>query len=896
MTPSLPPKTPPRWIERLLHATLAGAVYRDEIVGDLHEAYGRMHGRCIRPVLVLWYFAEGFRLSMRYTARRLASWPHTRHSAASSSKGTAMDRLTMDLRFALRSLAKRPLLSATVVVTLALGIGTNAAVFGIIDKLMIHPYAMRDVDRVVMPVTTSPTYVGHRETVSPADFLDWRRDLAGGTIDHLSAIQWWDANLVGRDEPERVLGFFVSSDFFAVLDAVPALGRTFVREEETIGNDKRVVLSDGLWKRRFGADPAVVGKPIRVDGGERIVVGVMPPGFDFPMKAEMWAPLSFDEETARRRSSHYLTVIGRLAAGRSVSDAQAQMTVIAQRLTREHPDTNRLLSARVYTLSAGMVDAGMPPILSLWQAAGLFVLLIACANIANLLLARGAERGREIAIRLALGSSRARIVRNAFLESGLLALAAVPVALGVAWAFIRVVYVFMPGRVVRFIAGWERLGVDIRLVAVTTAIGVLAAIASATLPALQMARGHVGDALKSDGRTGRGTKSQRLRRGLVVAEIALVLPLLVAAMLSISTVTRYFTNWQGYDPNRVLVLRAVLPEPHYATDDSRRRFVASSIEAIRSVASVDDVAIANILPAQDSNVVRRIEIAGQPQVDPANTPRADFRAVSPSYFAVLRVPILAGRAFASSDSATSQRVAIVTESMARKYWPKEDAIGHQVRAGSDEFATVVGVCGDVIHDWFDSRNVPTMFRPITQSPTGDLILAVRTSGDPLAIIDDVRRAIAGVDRAQPLFDIMPMRQMLAEKTIGLQYIAGLMAVFAGLALVLALLGLYAVMTYLVAQRVREIGVRIALGATASDVTRLTLRQAAWLTAVGVAVGLTLALALGRAMEAGLLGIVSSDARLSAALALALATTALAASYLPARRAASIDPIVALREE
>ena len=890
------PSAPPRWIERLLNATLAGAVYRDEIVGDLHETYGRMHARFMQPVPVLWYVAEVLRLSMRYAARRLASWPHTRRSAASSRKGTSMDRLTMDLRLALRSLAKRPLLSATVVVTLALGIGTNAAVFGVIDKLVIHPYAMHDVDRVVMPVTTSPASIERRGTVSPADFLDWRRDLAGGTIRHLSAIHWWDANLVGRDEPERVLGFFVSSDFFAALDAVPALGRTFVGEEETLGNDQRVVLSDGLWKRRFGADPAIVGKPVLVDGGARIVVGVMPAGFDFPMKAEMWAPLSFDGETARQRNSHYLTVIGRLADGRSVSDAQAQMAAIAQRLAREHPDTNRQLGARVYTLSAGMVDVGTPPILSLWQAAGLFVLLIACANIANLLLARGAERGREIAIRLALGSSRARIVRNAFLESGLLALAAVPVALGVAWAFLRVLYVFMPGRVVRYIAGWERMGVDGRLVAVTTAIGVLAAIACATLPALQMARGHVGDALKSDGRTGTGMKGHRLRRGLVVAEIALVLPLLVAAMLSISTVTRYLTNWQGYDPNHVLVLRAVLPEARYAGDDTKRRFVRSSIDAIESVAGVEEVAIANVLPAEDANVVRRIAIAGQPPVDPANAPRADFRAVSPSYFAALRVPILAGRAFTPSDTATSQRVAIVSESMARKHWPQGDAIGHQVRAGSDEFATVVGVSGDVIHDWFDSRNAPTMFRPITQSPTGDLILAVRTARDPLAIVDDVRRAVASVDRAQPLFDIMSMRQMLAEKTIGLQYIAGLMAVFAVLALVLALLGLYAVMTYLVAQRVREIGVRIALGATASDVTRLTLRQAAWLTIIGVAVGLTLALALGRAMEAGLLGIVSSDARLSAALALALATTALAASYLPARRAASIDPIVALREE
>jgi putative ABC transport system permease protein len=890
------PGHPPAWAERLLQHALAAAVYRDEIVGDLREAYGAMSARFPQYVAEGWYVAEAIRLAARYAVRRAVSWPAARHPADGTPGGTDMDRLLMDVRFALRSLAKRPLMTATVVLTLAAGIGANAAVFGVIDALVLHPYAMPDVDRIVMPVTTAPTFIGRRESVSPADFLDWRRDIAAGAVEHLAAIRWWDGNLVGRDEPERVLGFFVSAGFFAALDARPALGRTFLLKEETAGNDKRVVLGDGLWKRRFGGDPSIVGKPVLVDAAQWIVVGVMPPGFDFPMKAEMWAPLLFDEKTARQRGSHDLTVIGRLAAGRSLSDAQAQMAVVAQRLAQEHPDTNRQSGVRVYTLSDGMSDVGLPPILSLWQAAGLFVLLIACSNIANLLLARGAERGREIAIRLALGSSRTRIVRGSFLESGLLALAAIPLALVIASAFLRLMHAFMPGRIVRFIAGWERLGVDARLIGVTMAIGAIATLACGTLPALQMARGHLSDALKADGRTGAGAQRQRLRRGLVIAEIALALPLLVAAMLSISTVTRYLTGWQGYDPGHVLTLRMVLPDARYPDADSQRRFVAASLDAIKAAPGVEDVTIANVLPAEDVNSVRRIEIDGQPPADPANAPGVDYRSVSPSYFAVLRTPILAGRGFALTDQAASEQVAIVSQSMARKFWPHGDAIGSRVRISNGKWATVVGMCGDVIHDWFDSRNVPTLFRPIAQAPTGDLIVAARTPADPRAIVDDVRRGLAQVDRAQPLFDVMPMQQLLAEKTIGLQYVAAVMAVFAALALILAVLGLYAVMTYLVAQRVREIGVRMALGATRSDVTRLTLRQAARLTIVGVALGLALALALGRAMEAGLLGIVSSDARLTAALALVLGVTALAASYLPARRAASIDPIVALRNE
>jgi predicted permease len=392
------------------------------------------------------------------------------------------------------------------------------------------------------------------------------------------------------------------------------------------------------------------------------------------------------------------------------TDAQAQMSLIADRLEHEHPDTNRQRGIQVYTLSGGMTDIGLPPLMSLWQAAGLFVLLIACANIANLLLARGAERGREVAIRLALGSSRGRIVRESLLESGLLGLAAAPLAIGIAWLFLALMRAFMPGRIVRFIAGWNQLAIDGRLVAVTVAMGMIAALVFGTIPALQTARGQVSDALKSDGRTGSGPGRQRLRRGLVVAEIALALPLLVAAMLSIDTVRQYLTNWQGYDPANVLTLRIVLPAAQYPDADSRRQFVDAALDELRAVPSISSAAIGNIVPALDSNDGRRIELAGQPPVDPANRPAVDYRTVSPAYFDVLRMPILAGRAFATSDHPGSAPVAISSQSMARKYWPQGGELGGQLRIAQGPWLTVVGVCGDVIHDWFDSRNVPTLYR------------------------------------------------------------------------------------------------------------------------------------------------------------------------------------------
>jgi len=429
-------------------------------------------------------------------------------------------------------------------------IGANASVFGIVDALLLHPFAMSDVDRIVMPMTLSPRFSGHRETVSPADFLDWRRGLAGGTIEHLAACEWWDANIIGRDEPERVLGFHVSPAFFPALDGHAALGRTFLPDEELPANARRVVLSDGLWRRRFGADPAVVGQPVRIDGDQWLVVGVMPPSFTFPQQAEVWSPLSLDEKTSRNRTAHYLTVFGRLAGGRRLGDARAQMRTIAQRLAFDHPDTNAQLGADVLTLSRGMADVGIPQVLALLQAAGLFVLLIACANIVNLLLARAAEREREIAIRLALGSSRGRIVRESLIESVVLVATSVPLALAVAAGSLRLMHAMMPARVVRYIAGWDRLGLDGWTIGGTIACAAIVALVFGALPAAQMASGIVADALKSDGRTGSGPRRQRVRRALVVAEIALALPLLVAATLSCSTISSFLTVGKVTTPTR----------------------------------------------------------------------------------------------------------------------------------------------------------------------------------------------------------------------------------------------------------------------------------------------------------------------------------------------------------
>ncbi|HXT33925.1 MAG TPA: ABC transporter permease [Vicinamibacterales bacterium] len=807
-----------------------------------------------------------------------------------------MDRLAMEARLAARSLLKRPGLTAAVALTLALGLGANAAVFGIIDALLVRPFNMPAVDRIVTISEIAPVDFGsRRETVSPANFLDWRRDLAG-TVDHLAAMEWWDANLVGRDEPERALGFRVSSGFFAAVGIEPVLGRGFRADEETRGRDKVIVLSDGLWKRRFGADPSIIGRPILANGAQMTVIGIMPPGFDFPQGAEIWSPLSFDPSKEPTRSDRYLTVVGRLHDGRSFDEASAQLAVETARLVRDFPKENQDRGTRLYPISRGMSDDGTERVLALWQAAALFVLLIACANIANLLLARGSERGRETAVRLALGSSRARIVRESLVESLLLAMVAVPLSLAVSWVFLTIIRTAMPARVIRYVAGWNSMRVDVPLVATTVALAVVAAVVFGLLPALHLSRHSVSDALKTDGRGGTGPGRQRLRRTLVVAEIALVLPLLVCAILSVRSVTTLVTGWQGYDPDGVLMLKAALPEVRYPDVDSRRRFAIDTLDRIAALPSVDAAVAANVLPSSDSGASRYIEIEGRPVVERMQRPLVSYRTVSDNFFAGMRLPILTGRGFTRADQPNTMHVAVVSESMAKKFWPEGSVIGARFRFNDQPWMTVVGICGDVIHDWFEGKSAPTFYRPLVQGPPPDMMFAVRAKGDPAAIAPDVRRAIAQVDPAQPAFDVMPMRQAIRERTIGLRFVAGVMGTFAGLALVLAVLGLYAVMSYLVAQRVREIGVRIALGATTTDVTRLALAQAGRLTALGVGIGFVLALLLGRAMQAGLLGVITNDLITPVATAILLAVTTLASSYLPARRAASVDPMAALRTE
>ncbi len=805
-----------------------------------------------------------------------------------------MQTIWLETRHAVRALLKRPVMTGVVAATLALCLGANAAIFAIIDSMVIRPFRFHDPDRIVMAAQTQPggTVEYRLETIAPANFLDWRRQVT--TVDHFSALAYWDVNLVGRDEPERVQGFLVSPGFFEALAVQPVSGRAFSADDETFGNHRKVVLGHGLWQRRFASDPSVVGQAINLNGEQYDVVGIAPAAFDFPIGAQLWAPLAFDAKTAATRNRRYLSAIGRLKPGRTLDEASAELATIAHRLEQDHPDANRGRGARVYTLAQGMMDVGIGPILALWQASALFVLLIGCANVANLLLARAAERERELAVRLAIGASRGRIVRQMLIESVLLGLVAVPGAIVAAYGGLKVLVSYMPARIARFVAGWNEIDVDGRLVLVTTVLAFGTAIVFGLLPAFHSSRPRISEALKAGGRSltpGR----QRLRRTLVIAEVALALPLLVAAGLSAVGVIRFLNGPQGYNPDGVLTMRAVLSDGRYPDAASWRRFADAAVERLGALPGVEAAAAVNIFPSMTSNSTRPIEIDGQPVSNPDQRPTAQYRIATPRMFDVLQLPILAGRGFSASDREGTQPVVIVSESLARRHWPEGSPIGRRLKV-ADEWLTIVGVCGDVIHDWFDSRNRPMLYRPYAQAPVGFMGLLVRTSGAPEHSIRDALTAIKAVDPAQPVFDVMTYREVLRQRTIGLQFVSAIMTVFGFFALVLAVVGVYSVMAYLVAQRTHEIGVRMALGATPRDVVRLTVGQAGRLTIAGVVVGGLLAVALGRLIEAGLVGVVSSDYRMILGIGLTLIAAALLAGYVPARRAAAIDPIRALRAE
>ncbi len=809
-----------------------------------------------------------------------------------------MSQLLYDLRLAYRALVRRPTAAAVMILTLALGLAANAAIFGVIDALVLHPFDFDQVDRLVDLRETSQQEEFGNVNLAPANFRDLREQ-SGGMLEALVGFEFWDTSLRGREAPVRLRGVFVSPEFFHALRVRPELGRGFVTGEDAAQGPPPVVVSDELWRRQLGGAPDALGKSVELDGTAYTVVGVAPHDFAFPQGAQVWAPLRLDPSEAAQRDRHYLGAFGRLRPGITLAQAREHFAVVARRLGEAHPDTNRGRGVETTTLSKGFQDAGLAPIVSLWQAAALFVLLIGWVNLTNLVLARGAERQHELALLDALGAGRLRLARLQITEGALVALAAALVSLPAAWLALRLIRDGMPVRERTYVEGWDHLGLEPRLFAFTFALALLSVLAISAWPALRNTGRRLASALREGGRSGAmGGRGPRGRALLVVGEVAAALVLVIMAAVSVRGATKMIDGPQGFDRHGLLTMKVALAESRYPDPASRRVFVRDALARLAVLPGVSRAAVSNVLPSAGENASRTIAIEGQPEPDRANSPMADSRTVSPGYFATLGLPIVEGRAFTSADDENALPVAIVSRALAERYWPGIDPIGRRFRAGDADspWLTVVGIAGDHIHDWFARRDYPTYFQPYAQQSRLFVSFAVRTAGEPDAWRSQVRTVFAGLDPYQPIYDLMSEDDAIHERGTGLSYISAVLSVMAVLALILALSGVYAVMAYTVSLRVREIGVRVALGATVRDVLRMTLGRTLGQAGIGIVLGLAGGLALARQVTGAMRGVAGIDLGLLAGSVVLLALTALAAGIVPARRALALDPAEVLRGE
>jgi putative ABC transport system permease protein len=792
-----------------------------------------------------------------------------------------------DVRYAFRFLVKRPGTSLLAVLCLAIGIGANAAIFSPVDLFMIRAFPYPDANRLVVPWLSDLGNGGRTMAFSLPDFVDYR---AQSKTLELAAHSGRAFNLSGTDEPERLDGQVVSANFFAVLGVAPLIGRGFRADEEHVGAAPVAVLSYPLWELRFGADRRILGESIKLDGLPYTVVGVMPKDFGFPgVGTEIWTPLAVDGP--ERRDSHWLATVGRLAAGVTLDRARAELGAIAARLERAYPETNRRVGATISTVRDDVYGRQFFFGSVISSVATGFLLLIAAANVANLLLAQAAGREREIAIRTALGAGRGRIVRQLLTESLLLGLASAVVAVGFAYAGIKGLVAIMPSWFPRV----NEMGLDGRVLAFGAVVSLLAAGISGMGPAFHVTRQSVRESLQ-DGSRGSsiGRRGGRLRGVFVTAQIALAVALVVAAGLLVKGYVTLQDAPLGFDSQRMLSLATTLPSTKYAEDADVERFREQLVGRVRDLPGVQAVASASGLPGTGSNgTFYGIEGEDHPE---DQRPVVSYRSVSPGYFAAIGATLVKGREFTQADRADAPLVAVVNEAFVRRHWKDEDPIGKRITMASGA-REIVGVVRD-IREYGPSTNPMQAFLyfPTAQLAARTIGLGIRTSGDPLALVQPIRGAIRALDPDQPLFGVMTMERRMELQAQGNAVVSRIMMVLAGVALALALVGVFGVVSYSVSQRTQEIGIRMALGAGGRDVLGMVIRQSARVVALGGLIGVGLALALGKGLSIFLFGVSPFDPMTLIVVPLALTAAAILASYFPARRATLVDPLTALRSE
>ncbi|MEP7272055.1 MAG: ABC transporter permease [Acidobacteriota bacterium] len=802
-----------------------------------------------------------------------------------------MNTLIQDLRYGLRVLRKGKGFTIVAVIALALGIGANTAIFSVVNKVLLQPLPYANADQLLMIRETNvPKFPEF--SIAPGNFIDWQKQST--VFSSMAAYRGQAYILVGGSEPERVRATRITSGLFGMLGAAPILGRDFTPEEDQDGKGNVVILSNGFWQRRFGGDKNAVGQSLTLSGQPFSIVGIMPATFKFPDPTiDLWAPIAFTARDAQNHGGHYISAIARLKPGASVDQARSELDTIAGRLSQQYPDSNTGWGVKVVPLQDYIVN-DVKPALYILLGAVLLVLLIACANVANLLLVRASSRQKEISLRAALGASRWRVARQLLTESVLLAVIGGVVGLGVAYWGLSLLLQLAPEGLPRI----QDVSIDGRALVFTLVVTVITGVVFGLVPALQASRPNLNETLKEGGRGGtEGTRRQRLRSTLVVVEIALSLVLLVCAGLLIKSFVRLLGVDPGFNPQHVLVTGIGLSPTKYRDDAQKGAFFNQLLAGLSSVPGVQAAGVTQALPISGDYVLSFI-VQGRPAYKPGEGPSTNYYSVSADYFKAMGIPLLRGRLFNDRDVQGAPRVAIINDAMAKKFFADEDPLGKRIHVsnGPETFREIVGVVGDVRQYGLDQAATVQTYEPQMQAPFGGMTVVVRTAGEPTSLSAAVRDQVRAIDKDQPVSTMRTMEEIVSTSVASRRFSMLLLGVFAGLALVLAAVGIYGVMAYSVSQRTHEIGIRLALGARRGDVVRLVLGQGMAVAGIGVAVGVVAAFAATRLLSTLVYGVSLTDPVIFVSIPLILGAVALVACLLPARRATMVDPLVALRYE
>jgi putative ABC transport system permease protein len=812
-----------------------------------------------------------------------------------------MNALSQDLRYALRTFLNSPGSTTIAILVLGLGIGANVAIFSVTNAILFRTLPYKKPSGVVFVWEKKVSQGMRQELVTPADFKDFRA--SDQAFEGIGAIRSQSSVLTGGEVPEQIETAAVSPTVFEILGMEPRLGRVFSSDEDQPAKNRVAILSAGLWQRRFGGDPSILGKTLSLNGGSFTIVGIAPAGFRLPgSPSELWIPYTPDPKDFEpdNRALHSLTVLARLKPGTSLNQAQGELRIIADRLGQQYPNTNAGFSVDLEPLREQLIG-DVRPTLWMLMAAVVAVLLIACVNVAHLLLARAGAREKEIAIRTALGANPGRLVRQLLTESVLLAVVAGLIGLLLAYWGTWILAKLVPAGLLQA----EEIPMDWRVLAFTLAVSIVTGLAFGLAPALASARSNLNLVLRSGGRGGTGPRARsRLRDVLLVGEVASSAALLIGAGLLIRSLVRLQEVKPGFRADHVLTMQLSLPQVRYP-GLKVALFYEQLLQHVAGLPGVQASGVCLFLPMGGNDASLNFQIEGRPRLSDAEQPRAKYRTASAGYFITLGIPLLHGRFFDRGDNQGTPKVAIINETAARRYWPNENPVGKRILSGFDnnQWSTIVGVVGDVKHAGLDAAINPEIYYHYLQIPPEvmnfaepTMALAIRTSAEPSAMVSAVRQELRTLDPSQPVFNVHTMQDLLEGSVAKPRFRTFLISAFAGLALVLAALGLYGVVAYSVSQRTTELGIRVALGAQPGSILRLVLFHTVGLAAIGLSIGIAITLAGGRIFSRFLFGVSAADPVTLGAASLLIVLVVLTASLVPAVRAAKIDPVIALRAE